>query len=234
VAVGRWGHPKGLPTEVWLNDGHGLLRAGSPPPSVTVSGDVALGDIDRDGDLDLFVVNQADSIHDPIPDELWLNDGTGRFPGPSSLLGEACSYELALGDFNGDGWLDAFVANSSHAGKSDPANRVYLNDGDGHLRDSGQALGDTYSLSVAVGDLDLDGDLDAFVGNWGPDRIWLNDGRGRFQELPQPLGTQGGMDVALGDLDGDGDLDAFVANHTWQGADGANRVWLNLIRHGGS
>ena len=65
---------------------------------------------------------------------------------------------VALGDVDGDGDLDAFVANSNQA------NRVWLNDGSGTFTDSGQSLGDSSSWAVALGDLDGDGDLDAFVG----------------------------------------------------------------------
>ncbi len=89
------------------------------------------------------------------------------------------------------------------------------------FNDSGQALGGDFSWAVPLGDLDGDGDLDAFVGNSGANQVWLNSGDGNFTNSGQVLGSLDARSVALGDLDGDGDLDAFVANTT------ANVVWLN-------
>jgi len=86
-----------------------------------------------------------------------------------------------LGDLDGDGDLDAFVANT---GSSDEGsgNTIWLNDGQGKFYDSGLRLGHSYSLDIALGDLDSDGDLDAFVANSffshssvdKSNRVWLN------------------------------------------------------------
>ena len=79
-------------------------------------------------------------------------------------------------------------------------------------------------MSVSLGDLDGDGDLDAFVGNlvFQGNRVWLNDGAGQFIDSGQSLGNHRSDGVSLGDVDGDGDLDAVVANF-----DDGNQVWLN-------
>jgi hypothetical protein len=120
---------------------------------------------------------------------------------------------------DGDGDLDAFVANHS-----EQSNTVWLNDGLGILSDSSQRLGRATSLVLAPGDVDADGDLDATVGNRiQPNRVWLNDGTGTFSASGRRLGSAHSEDLALGDLDGDGDLDAFVANWGAQ----ATQVWFN-------
>jgi len=93
--------------------------------------------------------------------------------------------------------------------------------GSGVFTDSGQSLGISNTHGVALGDLDGDGYLDAFIANDGANQLWRNDGTGIFADTRQTLGTSNTYDVALGDLDGDGDLDAFVANN------GANQVWRN-------
>ncbi|HIA26740.1 MAG TPA: VCBS repeat-containing protein, partial [Planctomycetes bacterium] len=134
------------------------------------------------------------------------------FTDSGQLLGSFYSASVALGDLDGDGVLDAFVANSGQP------NRVYMNDGTGTYPDSGQFLGSSWSTSVALGDLDDDGDLDAFVANstGQPNRVYLNQGglqlgtTGTFSDSGQVLGSFYSRSVALGDLDGDGDLDAFV------------------------
>jgi hypothetical protein len=57
---------------------------------------------------------------------------------------------VALGDVDGDGDLDVFVANNGQA------NRVWVNDGSGGFSDSGQSLGSSFSYGVALGDVDGD------------------------------------------------------------------------------
>jgi hypothetical protein len=173
--------------------------------------DLALGDLDGDGDLDAFVANLNQ------PNGVWLNDGHGMYSDTGQMLGSASSFGVSLGDLDGDGDLDALVANGG-----DP-NGVWLNDGLGFFS-AGQMLGDSESVDVSLGDLDDDGDLDVFVANYNqPNRAWLNDGSGMFSVTDQMLGNSTSREVALGDLDGDGDLDAFVANAQSQ----PNRVWLN-------
>ena len=92
---------------------------------------------------------------------------------------------------------------------------------------SGSALGDSRSYSVALGDLDGDGDIDAMVANEGnqPNTVWTNDGTGTFTDSGQALGNSDSYSVALGDLDGDGDLDAMVANDSQP-----NTVWTNVVQ----
>lgn len=75
-----------------------------------------------------------------------------------------------------------------------------------------------------LADFDSDGDLDAFIANYGqPNRLWLNDGRGHFTDSGQALGRSASHAVACGDLNNDGRVDVFVANVE----DQANTVWLN-------
>lgn len=134
------------------------------------------------------------------------------------LLGSSNSSDIAFGDLDRDGDLDAFIANNT------APNKVWLNNGSGTFVDSGQNLGSDVSTGVSLGDVDGDGDLDAFVTNNGTaDTVWLNDGSGVFTDSGQNLGSSNSSDVALADLDSDGDLDALVVNTVGQ----ANTVWLN-------
>ena len=158
----------------------------------------------------------ADGEVEDHPLTIQADGGTGVFADSGQSLGDHNSYGMSLGDVDGDGDLDAFVANYSQG------NRVWLGDGSGNFTDSGQSLGDHNSRSVTLGDVDGDGDLDAFVANFNQgNRVWLNDGSGNFTDSGQSLGTHDSIAVSLGDVDGDGDLDAFIANRSGDG----NRVW---------
>jgi hypothetical protein len=116
---------------------------------------------------------------------------------------------IAVGDVDGDGWLDAVLAYGGGA--------IGLrNDGDGDLildpsmTDNGGPL--PSAQSAALADLDADGDLDLYLGR---DRGWLaeiltNDGDGHFTSVTLPNATKATMTGAFADFDGDLDLDLFV------------------------
>ena len=137
-----------------------------------------------------------------------------------------------MSDLDGDGDLDAVVGNGpDNVDYPGEPNRVWLNDGAGRFRDSGQRLVSTgmsgweVTHAVALGDIDGDGDIDAVFGDAlflnfrSSDTVWINDGAGQFTLYAEPrLKPEGdhfvgrSEAVRLGDLDGDGDLDLFVGN----------------------
>jgi hypothetical protein len=237
------------PNAVWLNDGAGWfdlyrrhwMKPAGDEHGYSQSRAVTLGDLDGDGDLDVYVGNccrnewgisggPGETIERGYSDAynmVWLNDGTGAFVDSGQRLGNEATGDVALGDLDGDGDLDVFEVNQRSASEvpvCDASDRVWLNDGTAHFVDSGQRMGRSYGQAVALGDLDGDGDLDAFVGNAyfeRPDEVWLNDGRGRFTDTGQRLGDADTRTVALDDVDGDGDLDAFA------GYDDFGRTWMN-------
>ena len=140
----------------------------------------------------------------------------------TQTIGQSASFGVTLGDLDDDGDLDAFVANVLFETAPSSANNVWLNDGNGQFTDSGQMLGSQDSYAVALGDLDGDKDLDAFVANDGENTIWLNDGEGNFSDSGQKLGANNSHTVLLADVNQDGNLDAYVANYGQ-----ANVLWLN-------
>jgi hypothetical protein len=114
---------------------------------------VALGDVDGDGDLDAVVVDFIGS------NRVWVNQGgiqndiQGTFRRGQALGSNSASLDIALGDLDGDGDLDALVANFHQP------DRVWLNQGGiqggaaGVFSSSG-LLGNSASVGVSLGDLD--------------------------------------------------------------------------------
>ena len=187
------------------------LELGAQLPAATQATGLKLGDLDGDGDLDLFVARLS------VPSMVLRNDGQGGFADSGQQLGDNASFAVALGDLDGDGDLDAFVCNSD-----EQANAIWLNDGRGTFQLSPQSFPPNTSNDVALADVDGDKDLDVVVSNFrGPVEIWINDGAGQFvsrQSISRLMNTG----VALGDLDGDGDADLVMTSFG-----GDNRVWLN-------
>jgi hypothetical protein len=206
---------------------------------------VALGDLDGDGDLDAFLANGENEV--PVPNTVWLNDGTGNFHNSGQQIGERESRLVVLADMDGDGLLDALVANTGDIS-------LYLNRGQGVFTTACTNLGQrelgSYILAPAVGDLNGNGWLDVMGGGCcgaieirddgrrivhpANDSLWFNDGECRFNDSGQKFDILGTQAIAIGDLDGDGHLDAFFANNRSQLGNGeetdrnqANTVWFN-------
>lgn len=215
----------------------GFLSGTAPAPRGVMRMKPELGDLNGDGYLDVFSAGccgREGSLRPEggahlLPYSLaWINDGRGRggFISNGQTIGAMGSNAVALGDFNNDGYLDAFLANgrtldaSGHFTINTP-NTVWFNDQEAQFQDSGQQLGNAESTAVAVGDVNGNGHLDAVVGNRGSDTIWLNDGQGNFSDSDQRLGSSLTEAVYLADLNGNGYLDLVV--------DGEEtiRIWFN-------
>ena len=130
------------------------------------------------------------------------------------MLGQGAG--VALGDVDGDGLVDIFLA------RSEGPNALYRNLGDWRFeeiaREAGVAGGDRHSSGAAFADIEGDGDLDlVLLATTGPNAIFVNDGAGRFVEHGAAMGLdttgRGGTTIAMADVDGDADLDLYVANY---------------------
>ena len=122
---------------------------------------------------------------------------------------------VALGDVDGDGNVDVFLA------RTQGGSALYRNLGGWRFEDITQrarvAAADRYSSGASFADVDGDNDLDLLLlATTGPNAVFVNDGTGTFSER-RDLGIdttgRGGTTPAFADVDGDGDLDLYVANY---------------------
>jgi hypothetical protein len=202
----------------------------------------AVGDVDADGDQDLFIANLRD-------DRFYRNDD-GSFVDATEASGLGWgewSTSSAFLDIDGDGDLDLYATNNlrwdperhvqcaSHGRGQDycsPKNfdspstdRLYINDGTGvfvHAAERGGVLAKSgIGLGVAPADYDGDGDVDIYVANDSvPNHLWVNDGSGSFKEEALTRGcavngsglAEAGMGVHAADIDADGDWDLFMTH----------------------
>jgi hypothetical protein len=142
----------------------------------------------------------------------------GKFALPEIMGGGA-----AFLDFDNDGDLDIYLVQSGPLPESKrkdrPPNRLFRQEPNGTFTDvtAEAGLGDTgYGTGVAVGDIDNDGFVDVYVGNYGPDALYRNKGNGRFENITAAAGIserQWTSSVAFCDYDLDGHLDIYVVHY---------------------
>lgn len=212
----------------------------------TMAGGLAIFDFDNDGRLDLFFTNGAalPSLKKTEPkyfNRLYRNLGNWKFEDvtkQAGLEGEGFSIGAAAADFDGDGWVDLFVAGAGR-------NLLYRNVEGKFVEVQNAVANEKWSVAGAWLDYDNDGRLDLFVVNyldWTPDapkycgdaarnvrvychpkeyqgtanRLYRNLGGGKFEDVSKNSGIGAhigkGMSAGVADYDGDGWPDLFVTN----------------------
>ena len=211
---------------LYENQGNGLFidraeRAGVQGQSGSLS--VSWGDYNGDGHVDLFV--GAISPEGNPPSRFYHNNGDGTFVDLLVQTGiQIYASAIAWGDYDNDGDLDLYMSNNHLSeGNTPNPNFYWRNDGDGAFVDVAEAAGVAgrdWSVGVAGGDMDNDGDLDLYVStNGGPSRLYRNLGEGQFDEVGGSAGVADEKEVfefsnavAWVDYDADGYLDLFLGN----------------------
>ncbi len=212
----------------------------------------AVGDIDNDGDMDLFVSNFG-------PDHLYQNNGDGTFSDvtiSAGIQGDAWSTSAEFFDYDRDGFLDLYVAAyvrfdprracKDSAGQPEfcgpdvfagVPDTLYRNNGNGSFTNvsgpSGVGGVSGKGLGVIARDFDGDGWPDVYVANDGEEnQLWINQQNGRFVNEALIRGAalnlfgrpEASMGLAAGDIDGDMDLDVFVTHLDRE----TNTLYVNL------
>lgn len=152
-------------TGLYVNDGVGGF---SLVPNTAfnhfTSGDIAIGDTDNDGDLDVLLCGNITPLD--IETELYVNDGTGTFSRlANTIFSDVSLGEASFHDFDNDGDLDVFVLGTGEGGLGTNSiiGNVYENQGANTFVYSDSLIGGYFS-SHAVADIDGDNDLDLVLG----------------------------------------------------------------------
>jgi hypothetical protein len=217
-----------------VSDGSGIADGG-------YGQGVAAGDVDNDGDVDVFVANYG-------LDALYFNNGDGTFskaPDSSGITGDHWSVAAAFVDYDRDNDLDLFVVhyllfdpNEKCVGKNgsldfcnpqifpNTPDTLYQNNGDGTFSDVTENVGITTpgrGLGVICVDFTGDDWVDMYVANdMEANHLWVNQGDGTFVDEAVMKGAAfndegfgaGSMGVAAGDVDGNGGYDLFMTHLT--------------------
>lgn len=195
--------PTSNSADVFLGNGDGTFKPAIKSKTSASPAFVAVGDFNHDGKLDLAVIN--------IPNiSILLGKGDGSFLAPiDNQTFTTGPSDLVVTDFNHDGKLDVVVVGSEYESS---AIGVLFGNGDGTLKSSITTPLGTTAYTVAVADLNRDGNLDAAIAsNFDDFAVLLGDGTGSFGSAVYYNTIQGFGNIQAGDFNGDGTLDLALA-----------------------
>ena len=207
--------------------GHILMRDTDQSLTGTVNGDLAWGDLDNDGDLDLIISGEI-SGSPFFTLEVYRNTEGILTRDTAQNLPGYLSSSMALGDSDGDGDLDLAVNGGTGTSFITPTFKLYTNDGTGVFAET-QSESGTFAGSVMWGDYDNDGDLDLML--TGQDafsdkiaRIYRNDAGTLVETTVDILPGLVFSTAGWADYDNDGDLDLVMT-----GAEGDDQTALSRV-----
>ncbi|MFB6286088.1 MAG: FG-GAP repeat domain-containing protein [Candidatus Bipolaricaulia bacterium] len=220
------GRPEGRIATLYLGDGHGHFSEAGAELTGVAGGSVSIGDVDRDGHLDLLITGRRRSRPNRTAGSptatLYLGDGEGEFAEAAAGLGGVARSASAVGDVNGDGTPDLLIAGTDTSGA--PSTTLYLANGSGGFTAANAGLTGLTEGSASIGDLNGDGHADLLltgrsVGERPSTELYLGSAEGTFARAEAGLPDVVAGATALGDVNEDGTTDLLI---TGEGPSGAS------------
>jgi hypothetical protein len=197
-----------------LGNGDGTFQApvtiGTDHSNLGVN-ELATADLNRDGNLDLIVTNQANTV------VIFFGNGDGTFQQPITVpINAQFARSTAIGDFNGDGFLDLAV------GDSNGGIEMFNNQGGKNFVYQSTIPLDSNVINVRAGDINANGITALAALTFTQAYVLWGDGQSHF--TPVPLATSAApADLNIADLNQDGNADIMVTYHCGGAADPASR-----------
>ena len=206
-------------TTIYRNDGLNIFtELTAPNLPGTFVGDMAWGDYDADGDLDLLIQGYTDNAQIT---KIYINTHNDNFTDSGIAFPELVDGSVSFVDYNNDGFLDVLMAGYDGSGY---ITILYKNNapyGSGYT-DSGILLPGAIKSSYEWADYDNDGDMDIFISGFDfsgtlISKLFRNDGNETFTETVNAFTGAWLGDVAWGDYNSDGYLDILLSGFTQAG-----------------
>jgi len=231
---GHFMGPAQTPTKLFYNNGNGSftdisVNAGVPASEIALS--AAMGDINNDGFLDLFVTAPG-HLGVAFPpgvqheDRLYLNNGNLTFTDisePAGVNGALGSCVAAFSDYDKDGWQDLYVGVCNDVNFTPTPFHLYRNNRDNTFTDIAPDVGldgGGFWMAAALGDINNDGRMDLFATNFGPIStsgiprphvLYRQNEDGTFTDIAtaEMQAAEFGWGATFADFDNDGFQDLF-------------------------
>lgn len=208
---------------IFLNDGTGLFIDSGQRLGSDVTWDTIFGDMDNDGYADFISINR----YGVNTAKIYSNNKRGIFSKklniPTTRTDD--SYDVALADFDMDGFLDIFIASSINQ-QYQTTSKLFINNGDYSFELRNKSIGDVNceTKGVEVIDVNNDGYTDIVLGNYNIENmIYINNRKGNLAKIQERIPSYGTTDIGAADFNKDGFIDIVVGDSV----DGCYKVYFN-------
>jgi len=198
-------------TKIYKNEGNdSFVEVSGLTIPGTYIGDVAWGDFDGDGDLDIIILGYTTSSQITT---LYENEGNDTFTDAGIVFPALADGSVSFVDFNNDGHLDILVVGFDGAGQ---IVKIFKNNGDATFTQTEVDFPPSIKCAYEWGDYDNDGDMDVFLTGFDPvgsliSKLYKNNGDETFSVTENVFTGAWLGDAAWGDYNSDGYLDILLS-----------------------